>query len=122
MSREMVLVVRCDGDRDELADQTIQFSWRGQAFEVDYCDVHAAEADAYMQRLIALARKVKGKKRKQSAAPVAMDSQPRDRSPEGDGLTERRAIRAWANANGHKVSSHGVIPRDVMDAYNAGVT
>ncbi len=112
----MVVVLKCDTNRDELADQTIPFTWRGQMYEVDYCDAHAAEADDYMQRLIGVARKAKRHKRKTAAV---VNEAGQDRSAEGDDLTHRRAIRAWANANGHTVSSHGVIPRDVVEAYQA---
>lgn len=121
--KELVVVTHCDSGLDHPATEMIPFTYRGVHYELDACDVHGPEFDAHMSYLIDVARKAKrSPKRKQSAAPISVESRPvrRQRGAEKDGYEQRKKIRAWARESGWPDQSDiGIIKREVVDAYFA---
>ena len=100
---EVVLIDDIDGSQ---AQRTITFSVDGQNYEIDLNEKNAARFDAAMQEFVDAARPVRGKTRTARSSSRVGGVSPAD-------------VRAWAEANGVKVSARGRIPREVMDAYEA---
>jgi hypothetical protein len=102
---EVRLVDDLDGGE---AAESIAFGLDGKNFEIDLSEMHAAELREVLARFVGAARRAGGSSvqvtRQKSASP--------SRSRE-----ETTAIREWANANGHEVSSRGRIPSSVLEAY-----
>ncbi|WDN55858.1 Lsr2 family protein (plasmid) [Streptomyces clavuligerus] len=71
-----------------------------------------AELDQAQQELKAVKNRVGAASTGPEVAPV----------PVGAGRRDRVAIRIWARTNGHEVADRGVIPRNVVDAYDAAHT
>lgn len=97
---QVVLVDDLDGGD---ATETIGFSLDGVAYEIDLNATHASELRASFSAYIDAGRRTTGRK---SAA-----------RPRTQGDVAK--IRAWAQANGHDVSSRGRIPAKVREAYYA---
>ena len=91
-------------DRDEAV--SIKFSYRGKDYSIDLSAENAALFDDAIEPFRSAATRVKGDKKKQIARTSG-------------GRTDTKAIREWANANGHTVSDHGRIPADIVEAYDA---
>ena len=112
MARKIVhqLVDDIDGSVLEVGEgETVHFSLDGSAYEIDLTTEHAAELREALASYISAARRTQ---RAASGRPAAAAKRP-NRNP------ETAAIRAWADANGHKVSDRGRIPAEVIEAYRA---
>jgi hypothetical protein len=113
-SRDMAQVTRVrlvdDLDGGEAAE-SIAFGLDGKTYEIDLSEKHAAELRDVLARFVGAARRAGAS----SAPATRQKSAPRSsRSRE-----ETTAIREWANANGHEVSSRGRIPSSVLEAYES---
>ncbi|RIX30547.1 histone-like nucleoid-structuring protein Lsr2 [Amnibacterium setariae] len=91
------------------AGESVRFSLDGVSYTIDLTTDHAEEFRAALSPYVNAARKADVAVRAKSSSSSA------PRAPKGD----LKAIREWANANGHTVSSRGRIPADVQTAYNA---
>lgn len=112
MARKVVYQLVDDLDGTELAageGETISFSIDGNDYEIDLSRDHARLFRAATEKYVNAAR-VTGKSRRSSGRSTASSSAPKRDLP---------AIRAWAAANGHKVSDRGRIPNAVIEAYDA---
>lgn len=105
---EVKLVDDLDGGR---AEETVAFTWDGKPREIDLSAEHAARFREAVAPYVEASRRVVG-------------SAPAKRSTGGTGqrssTAERehnRAVREWAQRNGHKIGDRGRIPADVLDAY-----
>lgn len=97
-------VVKLIDDRDGgPATQTIHFGLDGQQYEIDLSDEHALELRNAIETWRMHARKAN---RRPARAAVRIDLGP-----------SNQVLRAWAQANGHKVSTRGRIPEDIRSAY-----
>lgn len=101
MAQKIVYVDDIDGTVDATS-QT--FSVNNDTWEIDLSDENAAKLRDALAPFIEHARKA-GK------APVPK------RASRASGPS--KAIREWAEANGHQVPARGRIPQAVVDAYNA---
>ena len=121
--KEVIVVTKDDIDNSIVADRTISFSWENVEFEIDLCAKHADEFADVMTPWVMAARKIKRKqRRKTNGNNIPSDSRPVVTSPKPapeNSAAQRKQIREWANANGHKVSPRGVIPAVVIDAFHA---
>lgn len=109
MARKIVhqLVDDLDGTILEVGDgETIYFSLDGNSYEIDLTEDNARQLRDALQPFITA-----GRRAQRPTGRVSAKRAPR---------TEDTAlIRAWAQANGHAVSTRGRIPADVVAAYNA---
>lgn len=117
MAREVIIRKTNDFDRTQEADETVEFTIEGVTYVVD-TDQDRAEA---LREFLAPYMEVAHEKIKlNKAGAPAKGGGARSstaRSPEGETTAERRKIRAWANANGHKVNARGVLSNEVRMAY-----
>lgn len=98
-------VVDLTGDAiDDGTGRTVTFGFNGAHYEIDLTDDNAEAFSDYVA-----ARKVTGRSVRTTAGSA----------PKRGNSEELANIRAWANANGHEVSSRGRISQTVRDAYNA---
>lgn len=87
------------------ADGTVRFGLDGAAYEIDLSKKHADELARVIRPYIDVARKVPAARRSaQGARPV--------RRSQSD-------VRAWARAQGLKVSDRGRIPADLLARYES---
>jgi hypothetical protein len=113
-SRNMAQVTQVrlvdDLDGGEAAE-SVAFGLDGKTYEIDLSEKHAAELRDVLAPFVGAARRAGA-----SGAPATRQkSAPRSsRSRE-----ETTAIREWANAHGHEVSSRGRIPSSVVEAYES---
>ena len=90
------------------AAETVVFAIDGVTYEIDLSAENAGGLRKALAGYIGVARRAGGRRPAGSG---------RRRSPRGG--TEASNIRAWARANGHKVSERGRVGADVVAAYNA---
>jgi Lsr2 len=87
------------------ADGTVRFGLDGTAYEIDLSKKHADELARVIRPYIDVARKVPAARRSaQGGRPV--------RRSQSD-------VRAWARAQGLKVSDRGRIPADLLARYES---
>jgi hypothetical protein len=101
---EVKLVDDLDGGD---AAESIGFGLDGRTYEIDLSETHAAELRAALAPFVAAARRAGGR----SATRPNAGARPTR------GREETAAIREWATANGHEVSTRGRIPSAVIEAY-----
>ncbi|MCW2863074.1 MAG: hypothetical protein JWP48_4782 [Actinoallomurus sp.] len=101
---ERFLVDDLDGGK---ADETVQFALDRNSFEIDLSAVNAGWLRASLQPFVARARKLDPPRRRGAGSRSAKS---RVRSAE---------IRAWAKAQGIKLSDRGRIPALVVERYDA---
>ena len=103
---EVKLVDDLDGGE---AAESIAFSIDGKSYEIDLSEQHAAELRDAFAPFVGSARRAGG------GSPASTRLKASARS--GRSREETAAIREWANANGHEVSTRGRIPSNVIEAY-----
>lgn len=102
MAQKIIRVDDLDGT--EGADiQTVDFSWAGQAYEIDLSDSNRAEFEKAIEKFIKAGRKVTGRSSSGSKSPAY----------------DAGAVRSWARENGIEVSDRGRINKTVLDQYFA---
>lgn len=106
MARKVITTVLDDIDGSEDAE-TVTFSYKGTAYEIDLSDKNAQKLEAALQPYVSAARKVG----RSSSASSSRGS----RSNSAD----LQKIRDWAAENGVEVSARGRIAQSVVDQYNA---
>jgi hypothetical protein len=102
---EVRLVDDIDGGE---ADESVEFTLDGKAFEIDLNAAHAAELRDALAPFVGAARRTGG------GSAVA---RPKSYARSGRSREETAAIREWASANGHEVAPRGRIPSAVIEAY-----
>ncbi|AEK09915.1 nucloid associated Lsr2-like [Mycobacterium phage Rey] len=124
MARQMIVKMTDDFDRETPADEVIEFGWEGFDYILDLTTEHANEFRAFIQPYIDVAhgklKQPKRPRRKQDLLPGPVPSQGTT-SPSSDLKQKRergRQIRAWAKDNGYKVSTRGVLPLEIEEAYD----
>jgi len=99
---QITLVDDLDGSA---ADETVSFALDGSAYEIDLSAEHAAQLRDALAGYVGAARRVGGRR-------AASPRRAARRS------SETAEIRAWAKANGHRVSERGRVSADVKAAYD----
>jgi hypothetical protein len=102
MAQKMVIEVLDDIDGGP-ADGTTAFGFDSRMFEIDLSSKNRAKLEKALQPFIDAGRRTSSARRKTS--PAAKHDQ--------------RAVRAWGQENGFKVSERGRIPAEVTAAYEA---
>lgn len=100
MVQRVQMVLEDDLDGSEAAE-TVQFALDGVSYEIDLSEKHAGQLRAALAEWVGNARRTGG--RKTSTKRVKAGS--------------ANDIRAWAVANGIRVSSRGRVAADVVQAY-----
>lgn len=91
--------------------ETVSFSLNGTAYEIDLSDANVAAFRSALEPWITAGRRVGSAGRSGGARG--------GRGLQGGPKRDLAAIRAWAAANGHQVSSRGRVPEAVLAAYDA---
>ena len=102
-----------DGSEDDVS--TIHLALDKVNYEIDLSAVNEARLREKLARFVDAATEVKVKpvaRRGQRATPAAVASTRPDKE-------QTRAIREWANVNGHQVSARGRISAAVQEAFAA---
>ncbi|MDP4013226.1 MAG: Lsr2 family protein [Candidatus Nanopelagicales bacterium] len=89
------------------ADETVRFCLDGRAFEIDLSAANAEELRGLFQVYIDKGRRAERTRARRHA---------RDGR---DGRGRAAEMRAWARANGMKVTERGRVPADVVAAFEA---
>ena len=89
------------------ADETVSFALDGRSYEIDLSEDNAAMLRKALDEYVSRARKASDGRDKKSQGSAQRDP------------SQTRAIREWAQQNGHAISSRGRIPRPVVTAYEA---
>lgn len=113
--RQVVVYIKSDFDHSLLADETLEFTWRGKVYEIDVTSGQAAELEAVVQEWINVGRpKKRGKRTAKAATPVNCEP-----AAEKTGTAQRKRIREWGRENGFTVARTGYIKADVLAGYAA---
>lgn len=105
MSKMLVLIDDLDGSKGA---ETIRYAFDGKEYEIDLSERHAEQFRKALSSYVEASRKVG-------------QPPPRRTRRQGAGKTSRTdipQIRAWAVANGYKVSERGRIKREIIEAYD----
>lgn len=102
MAQRVQIVLEDDFDGGT-ADETVSFALDGAEYEIDLSTQNAAGLRDAVAPWLAHARKTGGRRKRGGTKTT-------DSSSTSD-------IRAWAQANGHDVSSRGRVSAEVREAY-----
>jgi hypothetical protein len=108
VAKQVVVTIVDDYDGESKADETVQFSIDGVAYEMDLSVLNASKLRGIFEPWSSKARRVGRAPRARAAA----------KSRPVSNREQTVAIREWAKANGHNVSSRGRISAEIIDAYN----
>ncbi|HEV7468212.1 MAG: nucleoid-associated protein Lsr2 [Pseudonocardia sp.] len=112
MAKQTTVTLIDDLDGGE-ADEQIEFSVNGKAYELDLSAKNAEALRDALAPYISAARRAAGGSRRGAASTSAPASRPvSDRE-------QNQAIREWAVAQGMKISERGRIPSNVLRSYHA---
>lgn len=112
MAKKVTVTLVDDFDGEGPADETVEFAIDGVTYEIDLSVKNAQKIRAELKPWIEAGRRVGGRRRGRPTAPGRGGRATIDRE-------QSSAIREWARRNGHKVSTRGRIPADVIEAYHA---
>ena len=111
MAKKVTVTLVDDFDGDGPADETVEFSIDGVSYEIDLSAKNAKKLRDDLKQWIEAGRRVGGRRRGRSGG-----------SGRGRATNDREqsaAIREWARRSGHKVSTRGRIPAEIIDAFHA---
>lgn len=111
MAKKVTVTLVDDFDGEGPADETVEFSIDGVSYEIDLSAKNAQRIRDELKPWIDAGRRVGGRRRGRSGPPGR-----------GRGSIDREqsaAIREWARRNGHKVSTRGRIPAEIIEAFHA---
>lgn len=112
MAQKITLVDDIDGTPIDSGDGgTVRFSIDGANYEIDLGPDNIAELHSALEKFVSSARRVGSRP---AAAASAASASASKSDPK-----QLKAVREWANANGHQVSDRGRIPAEVQAAYQA---
>ena len=111
MAKKVTVTLVDDFDGDGPADETVEFAIDGVSYEIDLSAKNAKKLREDLKQWIEAGRRVGGRRRGRSGG-----------SGRGRASIDREqsaAIREWARRSGHKVSTRGRIPAEIIDAFHA---
>ena len=112
MAKKVTVTLVDDFDGEGPADETVEFSIDGVSYEIDLSARNAKKIREDFKQWIDSGRRVGGRRR----------GRPGGSSGRGRASIDREqsaAIREWARRNGHKVSTRGRIPAEIIEAFHA---
>jgi hypothetical protein len=112
MAKKVTVTLVDDFDGEGPADETVEFSIDGVSYEIDLSAKNAQKLRDELKPWSEAGRRVGGRRRGRSAGTTGRGRAIIDRE-------QSAAIREWARRNGHKVSTRGRIPADVIEAFHA---
>ena len=112
MAKKVTVTLVDDFDGEGPADETVEFSIDGVSYEIDLSAKNAKKLREEFKQWTDAGRRVGGRRRGRTGAPSRAGRGSIDRE-------QRAAIRDWARRNGHKVSTRGRIPAEVIEAFHA---
>lgn len=107
---QVQLVDDLDGSE---AHDTVAFGLDGVSYEIDLSTGHAQELRSALEKFVASARKITGKR---AAAAAAAPARTTGKGKSGHDLG---AVRDWARNNGFEVSDRGRVAANVIAAFEA---
>ena len=111
MAKKVTVTLVDDFDGEGAADETVEFSLDGVSYEIDLSVKNAQKLRDELKLWIDAGRRVGGRRRGRPGIP--------GRGRASIDREQSAAIRDWARRNGHKVSTRGRIPAEVIDAFHA---
>lgn len=105
MAQRVQIILEDDFDGGN-ADETVSFGLDGTDYEIDLSEKNASNLRDAISPWLGHARKTGGR-RKRGSAPAKSTGTSSSTSD----------IRAWAQAQGHEVSSRGRVSSDIREAY-----
>jgi hypothetical protein len=112
MAKKVTVTLVDDFDGEGPADETVEFSIDGVSYEIDLSAKNAKKLREDLKQWTDAGRRVGGRRRGRNGAPGRAGRGSIDRE-------QSAAIRDWARRNGHKVSTRGRIPAEVIEAFHA---
>jgi len=110
MARQVITTLIDDLDGKK-ADQTIEFALDGTTYTIDLSNANAGKLRKVLDPFIVAGTRVGRVPIRRAAGGSAGRAAP--------SREENRAMREWAQRNGHQISERGRIPQSVIDAYRA---
>lgn len=107
MAKTTVVTITDDLDGSKAAT-TVQFGWKGNAYEIDLSRKNANALEKALAPYLDAARKARGSRTAR-----------RGRRAASPARSDQSAVRAWAKENGYEVAERGRIPAAVVDAFVA---
>ncbi len=111
MAKKVTVTLVDDFDGDGPADETVEFSIDGVSYEIDLSAKNAKKLRDDLKQWIEAGRRVGGRRRGRSGGP--------GRGRASIDREQSAAIREWARRSGHKVSTRGRIPAEIIEAFHA---
>lgn len=111
MAKKVTVTLVDDFDGSGPADETVEFSIDGVSYEIDLSAKNAQKIRDDFKQWIDAGRRVGGRRRGRSGGGA--------RGRASIDREQSAAIREWARRNGHKVSTRGRIPADIIEAFHA---
>ena len=112
MAKKVTVTLVDDFDGDGPADETVEFAIDGVTYEIDLSVKNAKKIREDFKQWIEAGRRVGGRRRGRPGVPGGRGRASIDRE-------QSAAIREWARRNGHKVSTRGRIPAEIIEAFHA---
>lgn len=111
MTKQVSVTLVDDFDRSTPADETVQFSIDGIAYEMDLCRSNAERLRATLEQWSENARRT-GRRAGKRIVAKSRPSVSREQSGQ---------IRAWARTEGHEIAARGRIPVTIIEAYRSSM-
>ena len=111
MAKKVTVTLVDEFDGDGPADETVEFSIDGVSYEIYLSAKNAKKLREDLKQWIDAGRRVGGRRRGRSGGP--------GRGRASIDREQSAAIREWARRSGHKVSTRGRIPAEIIDAFHA---
>ena len=112
MAKKVTVTLVDDFDGEGPADETVEFSIDGVSYDIDLSSKNAKRLREEFKAWTEAGRRVGGRRRGRPSAPGRGARASIDRE-------QSAAIRDWARRNGHKVSTRGRIPAEIIEAFHA---
>lgn len=112
MAKKVTVTLVDDFDGEGPADETVEFSIDGVSYEIDLSAKNAKKIREDFKQWIDAGRRVGGRRRGRPGGAAGRGRASIDRE-------QSAAIREWARRNGHKVSTRGRIPAEIIEAFHA---
>lgn len=112
MAKKVTVTLVDDFDGEGPADETVEFSIDGVSYEIDLSARNAKKIREDFKQWIDAGRRVGGRRRGRPGGSPGRGRASIDRE-------QSAAIREWARRNGHKVSTRGRIPAEIIEAFHA---
>lgn len=106
------------------AEETLNFAVNGVTYDIDLSPGNLTKFHEFMRPYIQNGRRVGGRQTKRGAAvtPTAPATAVRGDSYARLSKDQNKAIREWAEKNGHEIPPRGRLPKHILAAFDAAHT